>query len=101
MIILLINCTIAMLFAITGLILAIISFTEGSKKRVFLNSQESYETFDTADNLRTLMLSLNQTEYTFGYRTEEEYTEFKKTHEKKKSSIVVTDLNGRVIVNHE
>lgn len=73
MIPLLIECCIIILLLIIGLILSIKSMTKGSKKKnePFLLTKE-----DILNNQRSLMLSINRSEYLYGYRTEEEYDKF-------------------------
>lgn len=73
MIPLLIECCIIILLLIIGLILSIKSMTKGSKKKnePFLLTKE-----DVLNNQRSLMLSINRSEYLYGYRTEEEYDKF-------------------------
>lgn len=73
MIPLLIQCCIIILLLIMGLILSIKSMTKGSKKKnePFLLTKE-----DILNNQRSLMLSINRSEYLYGYRTEEEYYKF-------------------------
>lgn len=73
MIPLLIQCCIIILLLIVGLILSIKSMTKGSKKKnePFLLTKE-----DILNNQRSLMLSINRSEYLYGYRTEEEYDKF-------------------------
>lgn len=73
MIPLLIQCCIIILLLIVGLILSIKSMTKGSEKKnePFLLTKE-----DILNNQRSLMLSINRSEYLYGYRTEEEYDKF-------------------------
>lgn len=73
MIPLLIECCIIILLLIIGLILSIKSMTKGSKKKnePFLLTKE-----DILNNQRSLMLSINRSEYLYGYRTESEYDKF-------------------------
>lgn len=73
MISLLIECCIIILLLIIGLMLSIKSMTKGSKKKnePFLLTKE-----DILNNKRSLMLSINRSEYLYGYRTESEYDKF-------------------------
>lgn len=73
MIPLLIECCIIILLLIIGLMLSIKSMTKGSKKKneTFLLTKE-----DILNNKRSLMLSINRSEYLYGYRTESEYDKF-------------------------
>lgn len=73
MIPLLIECCIIILLLIIGLMLSIKSMTKGSKKKnePFLLTKE-----DILNNKRSLMLSINRSEYLYGYRTESEYDKF-------------------------
>lgn len=73
MITLLIECCIIILLLIIGLMLSIKSMTKGSKKKnePFLLTKE-----DILNNKRSLMLSINRSEYLYGYRTESEYDKF-------------------------
>ena len=74
MIPLLIECCIIILLLIIGLMLSIKSMTKGSKKKKnepFLLTKE-----DILNNKRILMLSINRSEYLYGYRTESEYDKF-------------------------
>lgn len=73
MIPLLIECCIIILLLIIGLMLSIKSMTKGSKKKneLFLLTKE-----DILNNKRSLMLSINRSEYLYGYRTESEYDKF-------------------------
>ena len=73
MIPLLIECCIIILLLIIGLMLSIKSMTKDSKKKnePFLLTKE-----DILNNKRSLMLSINRSEYLYGYRTESEYDKF-------------------------
>ena len=73
MIPLLIECCIIILLLIIGLMLSIKSMTKGSKKKnePFLLTKE-----DILNNKRSLMLSINRSEYLYSYRTESEYDKF-------------------------
>lgn len=73
MIPLLIECCIIILLLIIGLMLSIKSMTKCSKKKnePFLLNKE-----DILNNKRSLMLSINRSEYLYGYRTESEYDKF-------------------------
>lgn len=73
MIPLLIECCIIILLLIIGLMLSIKSMAKGSKKKnePFLLTKE-----DILNNKRSLMLSINRSEYLYGYRTESEYDKF-------------------------
>lgn len=73
MIPLLIECCIIILLLIIGLMLSIKSMTKVSKKKnePFLLTKE-----DILNNKRSLMLSINRSEYLYGYRTESEYDKF-------------------------
>lgn len=62
----------ALLLLITALIIAIRSLTKGPKKQDPFYMTED----DISNNLRSLMLSINRTEYIYGYRTEADYTKF-------------------------
>lgn len=73
MIPLLIECCIIILLLIIGLMLSIKSMTKGSKKKnePFLLTKE-----DILNNKRSLMLSINRSEYLYSYRTESEYDKY-------------------------
>lgn len=61
----------ALLLLITALIIAIRSLTKSPKKSSFLMTKD-----DISNNMRSLMLSVNHSEYVYGYRSEAEYTKF-------------------------
>lgn len=61
----------ALLLLITALIIAIRSLTKSPKKSSFLMTKD-----DISNNMRSLMLSVNRSEYVYGYRSEAEYTKF-------------------------
>lgn len=72
MTLLILEVAVVLMLVIIALIIAIRSFTKGPKKKdPFYMTND-----DISNNLRSLMLSINRTEYIYGYRTEADYTKF-------------------------